>query len=254
MRWDEVRQYCLVLTACLKNRGVFYHSEIYFSTAENRSEWSLDIEAEFLLQTLQFLSEIRRNGITAPVRECFSKAFAGLLPSTGWRLYYYVRRKQLWFSCESDEYQAVELPRSQNPAQQSQWKFTAANQSNLAWGNWVTCWHILPFEVIKNHTSENPLMTQQRSQRTEVIMRMNHALSSSVLAIINKIFRRFSPQCESLQSWSASWWCPKEGLLCIEPNTEQIVKWLIILYLEKKPKTMIYILLTQLGFSLLLVF
>lgn len=48
------------------------------------------------------------------------------------------------------------------------------------------CWHILPFEVIKNHTSGNPLMTQVRSRRTEVIICMNHALSFSVLAIIDK--------------------------------------------------------------------
>lgn len=104
-------------------------------------------------------------------------------------------------SSKSDEYQPMKLPHSQNPAQKSQWKFTAAHQSNLAWGNWVTCWQILPFEVIKNHTSGNPLMTQLRSQRTEVIMCMNHALSSSVLAIIDKtprIFGRLSPQCESL--------------------------------------------------------
>lgn len=153
----------------------------------------------------------------------------------------------------------MELPRSQNPAHQSQWKFTAAHQNNLAWESWVTCQHILPFEVIKIHASENPLMTQQRSQRTEVFMSMNHALPSSVLAIINKnswIFRQFSQQCKSL---SLVMTC-----LLIVFQRRTFMHWIkhwthcqviIILYLDKKPKTtLIYILLTQIGFSLLLVF
>lgn len=38
VRWDEVRQYWLVVIVCLKNRGIFYPSEIYFYTAENQTE------------------------------------------------------------------------------------------------------------------------------------------------------------------------------------------------------------------------
>lgn len=38
VRWDEVRQYWLVLIVRLKNRGFFYPSEIYFYTAENQTE------------------------------------------------------------------------------------------------------------------------------------------------------------------------------------------------------------------------
>lgn len=42
---------------------------------------------EILLQTLQILSEMRRNHIMVPVRYCFYKAFTGLPPSPGWQLH-----------------------------------------------------------------------------------------------------------------------------------------------------------------------
>lgn len=53
-RWDKVRQYWLVLIVCLKNRGIFYPSEIYFYTAENQTEWSLDIEKKFYFRVFKF--------------------------------------------------------------------------------------------------------------------------------------------------------------------------------------------------------
>lgn len=89
-----------------------------------------------------------------PVRCCFCEDFAGLSPSAGWQLYHFKRTVLIlmweWLvsACE-----ALEI--------NSQWIFSAKNQSNLAWGNWVKWWQILPFEVIKNHTSESPLMSPE---------------------------------------------------------------------------------------------
>lgn len=64
-----------------------------------------------------------------PARYIFHKTFTGL---TLLACSFIISEEHSFDSCVSDQHQPMEIPGSQNPAQQSRWKLTAANQSNFA--------------------------------------------------------------------------------------------------------------------------